>query len=252
VAEEIRSPADAFDWLAAAADAVPAEDLAQRLALGKAWQRLSMRRPGPECLARARSALAPLFVAPHPPPRALMAMAAVLEQEENLPAAEAAYRQVLNLPTGEDLALVRPLANNNLANLISLRTSDIEELEEAQRLAAQATAAKSNVAAFHDTLAAIYSKRHHYGRAITEWRLAVKLQPAPRYRLRLAQALADSGDTAAARQLARDVDREIAADHAKKQTLSESEQSQLLQLTKLPDRKPPAPASTSVHEFPGR
>jgi len=231
IAAEFPDPADAFVWLVSL-DATPAVDTPSRLAMADAWLQLAARHPRPECYSHVRTALAPLLSGDNCPSRAILITATLAQQEGDLGGAEAGYRRVLSMGAGEDLATVRPIAANNLASLILHRSANSKELDEAVALVIDAITARKDAAAFHDTLAALYSKRQQYSLAASELREAARLAPtAARYRVRLAQALADGGDVAAAHATARELENE----NATNQALSDAERRQLVAILKLPD-----------------
>ncbi len=131
------------------------------------------------------------------PSAALFTLIGMLEEaRNNLPEAEKNYRRALEI-TPET-----PIAANNLAWLIA--DGGTGNLDEALRLAQDAVNKNSNAAGYYDTLGWVYFKKGLYSPAVEQLKKAVALDesdakrtgamPNPAYRLRLAAALASSGD----------------------------------------------------------
>jgi len=115
----------------------------------------------------------------------------------NTAAAEGNYRKAL------DLDPQSPIAMNNLAWLL---TENQGNLDEALQLASGSVAKSPETAGFYDTLGWVYYKKGLYSPAVEQLKKAVAFDERsgqtanPAYRVRLASALAASGDKASARR----------------------------------------------------
>ncbi len=124
------------------------------------------------------------------------------ESREKYPEAEQNYRKALELAPGS------PIAANNLAWLIADR--GMGNLDEALKLSQQVVNKHSKTAGYYDTLGWVYFKKGLYSPAVEQFKRAVALddadakrtgaEPNSAYRLRLATALASSGDKDSARR----------------------------------------------------
>lgn len=125
-------------------------------------------------------------------------MLGILEDSRGSSAeAERNYRRAL------EIAPDSPIAANNLAWLIADTQGN---LDEALQLATMSVGKNQASAGFYDTLGYVYLKKGLYSPAVEQFRKAVVLDEKgggnanPGYRVRLADALARSGDKAAARR----------------------------------------------------
>lgn len=124
------------------------------------------------------------------------------ESREKYVEAERNYRKALELEPGS------PIAANNLAWLIADRGQG--NLDEALTLSQQVVNKYSKTAGYYDTLGWVYFKKGLFSPAVEQLKRAVALddadakrtgaEPNSAYRLRLATALASSGDKVSARR----------------------------------------------------
>ncbi len=124
------------------------------------------------------------------------------ESREKFAEAEQNYRKALELAPGS------PIAANNLAWLIADRGQG--NLDEALTLSQQVVNKYSRTAGYFDTLGWVYYKKGLFSPAVEQFKKAVALddadakrtgaEPNSAYRLRLATALASSGDKDSARR----------------------------------------------------
>lgn len=124
------------------------------------------------------------------------------ESREKYAEAEKNYRKALELAPGS------PIAANNLAWLIADRGQG--NLDEALTLSQQVVNKYSKTAGYYDTLGWVYFKKGLFSPAVEQFKKAVALddadakrtgaEPNSAYRLRLATALASSGDKDSARR----------------------------------------------------
>jgi tetratricopeptide (TPR) repeat protein len=245
VTGDIADPDAAARWLSAVASAVPVDDTTQRVGLSEEWHRLSSRHPNIDCLTQERAVLAPLVDRAEPAPRAIFALAGFEGQENDAAAAETAYRRLLKLTTGDDIALIRPFAANNLASLIVHRAATDLELTEALALANDAVRAKPDDASFHDTRASVYLARKQFGLAASELEQAVQLKPSLKYRVRLANATANSGNRDLALRMARQLESDVNGNGPSEEALPELDRRQFESLIRKLDSAP-AGAKTAV------
>ncbi len=115
--------------------------------------------------------------------------------------AEANYRKAL------EIAPETPIAANNLAWLI---VDNSGNLDEALQLATLAVGKNPSIAGFYDTLGYVYLKKGLTAPAVEQFKKAVAMDdtnvqktgaaPNPAYRVRLAMALAKSGDKTSAKR----------------------------------------------------
>ncbi len=131
------------------------------------------------------------------PSAAVYSLIGMLEDaRQNLDEAEKNYRKAL------EIAPDSPIAANNLAWLIA--AYDKGNLDEALQLAQSCVNKNSNVAGYYDTLGLVFYKKGLHAPAIEQFKKAISLDEAeiartgapanPAYRLRLALAMASSGD----------------------------------------------------------
>jgi len=153
------------------------------------------------------------------PSATLFTLLGMLEEARGqAPEAEKNYRRALEI-TPET-----PIAANNLAWLIA--DGGQGNLDEALRLSQGTVNKNSNVAGYYDTLGWVYYKKGLFSPAVEQLKKAVALDdadakrtgatPNPAYRLRLAAALASSGDKLSAR-------REVETSLQSEQSLSRKE-----------------------------
>lgn len=115
---------------------------------------------------------------------ALLGLAMAEQADARADAAEATYRTLL----AKDVK--QPVALNNLAMILAGRS---DRLAEASDLAGRAVALAPKVAAFHDTLGYVALQRRVYQQAVSEFTLALKLQPSAETFAHLGQAQAAMG-----------------------------------------------------------
>lgn len=119
------------------------------------------------------------------------------DSRSNTADAEKHYRKAL------DIAPDSPIAANNLAWLI---TQNGGNLDEALQLSTASVAKNQTVAGFYDTLGWVYLKKGLYSPAVEQLRKAIAIDErsgksaTAGYRVRLATALAMSGDKVSARR----------------------------------------------------
>ena len=142
-----------------------------KMRLASAWYGLGMRFERPEAFATARQVLEPLLADANSPPQAWVVAALTAQAQVDYPAAENAYRRVLQLDPQS------PDGLNNLAYLLWLKGKP-EDLAEAGKLAEKAVAARPNDASFCDTLARIQAKSGNTPAAIQTFRTALQKDPS--------------------------------------------------------------------------
>ncbi|HRH41664.1 MAG TPA: tetratricopeptide repeat protein [Pyrinomonadaceae bacterium] len=131
------------------------------------------------------------------PSSAVYSLIGMLEDaRNNVDEAEKQYRKAL------DITPENAIASNNLAWIIA--AYDKGNLDEALQLAQGCVTKSPNVAGFYDTLGLVYFKKGLHAPAVEQFKKAISLDeaetsrtgsiPNPAYRVRLAMALASSGD----------------------------------------------------------
>lgn len=131
------------------------------------------------------------------PSSAVYSLIGMLEDaRNNVDEAEKLYRKAL------DITPENAIASNNLAWIIA--AYDKGNLDEALQLAQGCVTKSPNVAGFYDTLGLVYFKKGLHAPAVEQFKKAISLDeaettrtgaiPNPAYRVRLAMALASSGD----------------------------------------------------------
>lgn len=140
------------------------------------------------------------------------------DAKNNVDEAEKQYRKAL------DITPENPIAANNLAWIIA--AYDKGNLDEALQLSQMCVTKNPNVAGFYDTLGFVYFKKSLHAPAVEQFKKAISLDeaessrtgasPNPAYRLRLAMALASSGDKPNAK-------REVETALKREQSLSQQE-----------------------------
>jgi tetratricopeptide (TPR) repeat protein len=195
VALEIADVKLAAQWLQRLAGATPPAELAERVRLADAWERLAARAADAALATNAADEYKRLAAEPAATAPVLLAAAAHAERSGAPADAEALYRRALALDPN------LWVAQHNLAVLLAQRPAT---LDEASRAASAALQLQPRRAAVYDTAALVQSKRTHFAAAADHMKAAVALEPDnPKWRVRLAAYQLDAGAVAeAARTLA--------------------------------------------------
>jgi tetratricopeptide (TPR) repeat protein len=177
-------------WLDRLAQADVAKEVAVRVALAEAYDRMGQRQKDDELTSKAAALYAKITMDPKAPVVALLSGAAGAERANNRAGAEALYRRVVS---ADPKAWV---AYNNLAMLIVQRGGDAAE---ALGYAATAVRLAPRLAAVRDTLAQVQSRTGDAMAAAESARGAIRLEPDNAlWHIHLAQYLLDAGKRAEA------------------------------------------------------
>ncbi len=163
-------------WLEKVAKLISANADDEHTSLAKAWYDLAQRSAGADktaALQAARSILVPLSKSEKPTWESMLVLASTAEQLNDLPTAQSAYRKVIELQPGADVAAG---ARNNLA-MVLLGLNDDAKLPEALDLARQAVGLADRAGNFQDTLARVYLRQGKLTEAIAAFDQALKLEP---------------------------------------------------------------------------
>lgn len=203
LASEIQGADASAQWIAQVAPAIPQSNLSERESLAAAWYALGVRYGYANGFTQARQVITPVAAAPNAPASAQLLLAASAEKLTDRTTAVAAYRRALQLDPN------LPVAENNLAYDLLLQN---EHLDEARDLAQKAVAARSDDAAYRDTLGQILIHLGDRHGAIQAYQTLVQLQPnnVPAH-ITLAQTFLAEGDRTDATQVLSQIDALIQA-----------------------------------------
>lgn len=183
---EVPDPLAAAEWLDRVATNIPADAVADRVALYESYDRLARRGGDQKLIRRAWDGLREMAANPQAPLQVLMAAAMQAERAGDFAAAESLYHRTLAV----DPNIWQ--AQNNLAMLILTRGGNVEQ---ARALALAATKLQPRQASAYDTLALSHAKAGDLRSAATAMRSAIRTQPDnAQWHIQLAQYLLDSGD----------------------------------------------------------
>ncbi len=198
----------AVAWMNEISPLVPADAADEQINLAFGWHMLKQRSADPavqaaaaDSLARAAKGAASIAAAANPAtPELLFRLGMMQESGNDLPAAEASYRQAIRLDERHGNAL------NNLAMVLVNRGGD---LNEALKLAAGAVQSNPREGNYHDTLATVQLALKQYDAAIASMNAAMRLEPANvDMRINLASVYDQAGKTAEARNELRQIERD--------------------------------------------
>lgn len=183
----------AADWLRQIEQAIPADQVAERVALADAWMLAGGRLSITDAASQSDRILEGL-IADHPDSaQANLARAILFERRGELAPAEQYYRRTLELEPQSYVAM------NNLAMVLS---QDESRLDEAEQLALEVVEARPSVAAFHDTAAHIFKLQGNHAEAVTQLMQAMEAEPQePEWQINLAEVLVLAGRVDQAREL---------------------------------------------------
>ncbi|MEM1355111.1 MAG: hypothetical protein AAGH88_09525 [Planctomycetota bacterium] len=165
-AEALPRASHARDWLLITEQAVPADNLGERLVLAQACFDAAARLDDDALLAKSRELVEQVVQLADPPIEAWFLRGVITEASGDLQAAEESYRKLLQINPQTDLAL------NNLAMVLLTRGS---KSAEAIRLAEQATRIRPEEANYFDTLAKACLANRQLDRAMRAIDRAIEL-----------------------------------------------------------------------------
>lgn len=192
---EIPDGSQAVAWLDRISPVLAAATIEERTFLAQLFDVLGSRLNDPAISQKSTELFAGIVADPHATAAALFAAGAQAEQHSDFADAEKFYRRALSL----DPSLWA--AHNNLA-MVLLRLG--KDPKEAADHVASAVSLQPHQATLRDTLAQVKYGSGNAKAAADAERLAILLDPDdPRWHVRLAKYLLDSGDINAAREIVR-------------------------------------------------
>jgi Tfp pilus assembly protein PilF len=145
---------------------MPANSVADQVALGEAWYTVARRFDDTDALDKAKSIVEPLTDIANAPTDAWLLLGGIQQMQNDLPAAEHSFAAAVNLAPN------LPVAKNNLAMIMLLRN---EDAKTAQQLATAAVTEAPANSAIHSTLGEIDQKLNDLDGAKSQFQLAVRL-----------------------------------------------------------------------------
>ncbi len=167
LAQTQTTPRGATEWAEKALAYVPV-DIGAQYNLALTWYNLGQKFGDTSLYLKSGDILNKITAGRSVPFGAWLLLASVSELQGDYPAADKAYRQVLKLEPKNSMA------QNNLAYLLLLRNSN---LDEAINLSSQAVTSPTAPASFHDTLARLYAKTGNLDLALKSFTDALSLDP---------------------------------------------------------------------------
>lgn len=195
---DIPEGAKALEWLKRISAAITADQMGERIALAETYDLLGSRLNEPEVTQTSTEMFSGLMADPHVTPLAMLAAAGQAERHSDLTTAESLYRRALSVDPN------LWIAHNNLAMILLRRQEDPKQA--AEHIAA-AVRLQPHQATLRDTFAQVQAGSGNAKAAADAERLALQLDPDdPRWRVRLAKYLFDSGDVTGAQEVVHSIE----------------------------------------------
>jgi len=160
---------DAISWLDYATKSFPFTDSTEKNQLALAYHGLTEKTHDPKHDQDALALLEPMAAKPDCDSGTLVILGSIYETQNNLAAAELAYRRALKIHPDQ------PIVLNNLAMVLVHRNAD---LDEALKLVSQAIVIDPTIPNFFDTQANVLAEQKNYDKALAASDKAIDLAPS--------------------------------------------------------------------------
>lgn len=191
------SPADASAWLVRAGEPFAMTPL-ERALLATLWGEVAIRTQDPGAVVKCDALVISVMNDPTAPPESLGLLANLAERRQDIKLAEQLYQKTVTANPSDAVAL------NNLA---LIRSKNAGTVKESVTMAQRATALKSDVPDFWDTLATAQIASGDLKGAAASLQKAVNLDPfSIPWRIALAEVVASTGPAGDIEKMVKQID----------------------------------------------